>query len=49
MPVQYRTFYVRKLVNVKEREQEEYKKSSGGQDAPSSKVVKGPNINRTPS
>lgn len=48
MPVQYRTFYIRKLTNMKEKERMNYDASMGKNDAPSqnSKVVKGPQIQR---
>src|SRR5512137_888871 len=46
MPVQYRTFYIRKLMNMKEKERVHMDKAMGKEDAPSSKVVKGPQINR---
>ena len=46
MPVQYRTFYLRKLTNTKEKEQQAYDKSVGKTDGQSSSIVKGPQINR---
>lgn len=47
MPVQYRTFYIRKLSNIKEKERTEYDRASGKQEAtPTSKVVRGPAIER---
>lgn len=45
MPVMFRTFYMRKLINVKEKEKE-HNNSIGKQDAPSSKIVKGPQIGK---
>ena len=43
MPVQFRMFYMRKLINVKEKEQSDIDKSQGKMSAASSqKVVKGP-------
>jgi len=42
MPVQYRTFYIRKLANMKEKERISYDKASGQTEAQSSKIVKGP-------
>lgn len=48
MPVQYRTFYIKKLLNIKEKERERHAKEMGQMDAPSSsKVVRGPPINRS--
>jgi hypothetical protein len=45
MPIQYRTFYMRKLINVKEKEQAEMDKAQGKMSTtPASKVVKGPQI-----
>ena len=44
MPVQYRTFYIRKLVNMKEKERISYDKASGQTEAQPSKIVKGPQI-----
>jgi hypothetical protein len=47
MPVQYRTFYIRKLSSIKEKERTEYDRASGKQEAtPTSKVVRGPAIER---
>lgn len=47
MPVQYRLFYFRKLVNIKEKENAEMKRSrDGSTDAPSQKVVRGPGLPR---
>ena len=45
MPVQYRMFYMNKLINIKEREKREYE-SAGNTGPTSQKVVKGPGINR---
>jgi hypothetical protein len=49
MPVQYRTFYVKKLLNIKEKERismdNAMGKEGGGSSSPS-KVVRGPSINR---
>ena len=44
MPVQYRSFYVKKLINMKEKEK------GVGQDSapPKSNIVKGPPINKRP-
>ena len=47
MPVQYRTFYIRKLTNMKEKERMSMDQSMGKQDGQSSsKVSRGPQINR---
>lgn len=47
MPVQYRSFYLRKLSKNKDAERKEYEKASGKQEgASSSKVSKGPSIQR---
>jgi len=47
MPVQYRSFYLRKLVNTKEKEKHNMDKASGEKDAPSqSSIVRGPGIDR---
>jgi hypothetical protein len=48
MPVQYRTFYVRKLMNMKEKERISMDKAAGKEDAASSssKIARGPQINR---
>ena len=47
MPVQYRTFYMRKLINSKEKEKDQYesatRKQQGGD---TSKIVRGPSIKR---
>ena len=45
MPVQYRTFYIKKLVNIKEKEKRAYE-SSGKNESTPQKVVKGPGIGR---
>ena len=48
MPVQYRTFYLRKLINIKEREQREWDRVSSESKASTSNsnLVRGPGINR---
>lgn len=46
MPVQYRTFYVRKLVNLKEKEKSHYESAKGKNDAQPQQMAKGPAINR---
>jgi hypothetical protein len=48
MPVQYRTFYVRKLINTREKEKRDLEKASSNarEATPQSKTVKGPGINR---
>ena len=48
MPVQYRTFYLRKLINTKEKEKRDLEKASSNakEATPQSKTVKGPGINR---
>lgn len=46
MPVHYRTLYIRKLANMKERDKANYDREMGKQDAPSYKVVKGPGVQR---
>jgi hypothetical protein len=47
MPIQYRSFYLRKLVNIQEKQKREYEKQSGAVEAqPQSKVVKGPGVNK---
>lgn len=47
MPVQYRIFYINKLINTKEKEREEMDKAQGKVSAtPSQKVVKGPVVGR---
>ena len=46
MPIQYRTFYMRKLSNIKEKERDQYKGSMGKQESTPSKIVKGPGIDR---
>ena len=45
MPVQYRSFYYRKLINIREKEQGEYDKANGLSEAPSSKIARGPGVN----
>jgi len=45
MPVQYRTFYIKKLININEKERAKVE-NTGKSDVPSSKVVKGPPISR---
>ena len=45
MPVMLRSFYLGKLVNVKEKEKESIEKaSSNATEAPSSKMARGPDI-----
>ena len=47
MPVQFRNFYLKKLSNIKEKERGELDKAAGlNQASPTSKVVKGPQLNR---
>lgn len=48
MPVQYRMFYIRKLISIKEKEKNDIEKaSSSAREAPSQgKIVKGPSVNR---
>ena len=43
MPVQYRMFYVRKLINMQEKEKG---RNSASQEDQSSKFARGPAINR---
>lgn len=46
MPVQYRTFYYKKLISVNEKEKREYDKNSGSTEASSVKpMARGPSIN----
>ena len=46
-PVQYRMFYYRKLMKVKEEEKREVEKAQGKMEsAPTNKIVRGPAINR---
>jgi hypothetical protein len=48
MPIQYRTFYIKKLANIKEKEKQQYEASSGKNEAASQKqVARGPSINRS--
>jgi hypothetical protein len=45
MPVQNRNFYMRKLINIKEKEASDMDKAQGKMSAePSQKVVKGPPV-----
>jgi len=46
MPIQYRTFYMRKLMNIKEKQKSQYDASQGKNEATPQKIVKGPAINR---
>ena len=47
MPVQYRSFYIRKLGNMKEKERKQYESASGKNEAtPDQKIVRGPSIQR---
>jgi hypothetical protein len=46
MPVQYRTFYMRKLINSKEKEKDQYEAASRKQEASPSKIARGPAIKR---
>ena len=47
MPVQYRSFYLRKLVNIQDKEKASIDKSMSKQDAPSSSnFARGPGISR---
>lgn len=45
MPIQYRTFYIRKLTNMKEKERAQYEGAQSGNDA-APKIARGPAINR---
>ena len=45
MPVQYRTFYAKKLSNIMEKRRRDME-NTGKHDAPSSKVAKGPPLNK---
>jgi hypothetical protein len=47
MPVQYRHFYMKKLLNVKEKERDQYEQAQGKSEASSQKVVKGPQLQRS--
>ena len=46
MPVQFRMFYYKKLINIKEKEQSDLDKSQGKTTATPSKIVKGPQLER---
>jgi hypothetical protein len=47
MPVQYRSFYLKKLSNTKEQEKRQIDAASGKNDAPSqSQVVRGPQVTK---
>ncbi len=47
MPIQYRTFYVRKLMNMKEKERIDIEKMSSGTSSQSSNdIIRGPQVNR---
>ncbi len=47
MPVQYRTFYMRRLNHIKEKESRHMESSSNSTEAiPTSKISKGPGISR---
>lgn len=46
MPVQYRTFYMRKLINSKEKEKDQYEAASRKQEATPSKIARGPAIKK---
>jgi hypothetical protein len=47
MPVQYRSFYVKKLTNIKEKEKSQYEKARGETEAtPSQRIAKGPQLQR---
>ena len=46
MPVQYRTFYIGKLGNTKEKERREMEKSPGNSPAASSALARGPAVSR---
>lgn len=46
MPVQYRTFYIRKLVNSKEKERDQYEAASRKQESSPSKIARGPSVKR---
>ena len=47
MPVQYRSFYVRKLTKMKEKERQDYDKAMGKNEAtPTQQIVRGPAITR---
>lgn len=45
MPIQYRNFYIRKLIHVNQKEQENIEKSNS-QNSSSPPLAKGPNITR---
>jgi len=44
MPVQYRNFYIKQFINVREKEQSDMNKAQGKMSGPSQKVVKGPGV-----
>ena len=46
MPVQYRNFYVKKLMNLKEREKSQYDSLSSKNNSSSQTLARGPSINR---
>lgn len=46
MPIQYRTFYVKKLMHMKEKEKEQYN-SQGKSDNSPKKFARGPAINKS--
>jgi len=48
MPIQYRTFYVRKLMNMKEKERLHMDKAMGKEEAsPTKAMPRGPAIGRS--
>lgn len=48
MPSQYRTFYLRKLINIKEKEKADMERSQNqvSADSYAPKIVKGPQISK---
>jgi hypothetical protein len=46
MPVQYRTFYMRKLINSKEKEKDQHEAASRKHEATPSKISRGPAIKK---
>jgi hypothetical protein len=47
MPIQYRNFYLKKLINIKEKERSQMNSASGQREGTPSKIARGPAIERS--
>jgi len=47
MPVHYRTFYVKKLMNIKEKERHQADAAAGKNESNPQKFARGPAVNKS--